>query len=573
MATTWEIELDDGVSGPAKKAAKSLSGLSSEADKLKGSTKAGGAELDKMGGRGASSFSKLGSSMAAAVGPAAAVAIGVAAITAGLALAIKAAASFGSAVLKGFDTARTIRGVANILGKGVPGAADKALDAILDIQRKTAAPLEDITESFNKLTAAGFDTGQAKEIATIRQNLQASGKEGDIFVDKLRDLKKEFEITGDVSDAILEDLSETLGGSKKFMEELSKATGKSVKELKKLQADKKLKDLPGIQEAITKTAIKLGKEFDGVSKASKPLAERLKSLTDRAFTEIGRGIKLDIIEDLFDLLDSPEATKLFQDIGKGLNVAVGVLKKFGKGFLDAFGPAIPGLKKLGKEVLKAFGFMDKDALTSIGKLAGALGGMVAKWVVQGVQIAAGAALAAAAFIKMAMGIVGMAQNAISVVTYMKDMVIAALGTLSSIVQQLGLAVSQGFAGGFLSGIGLVSSAASALANAVKSAVAGATGLQIKSPSRVFMGYGDMTTAGFAKGMESGSGDVQKATQGTFSPAALTSSMAGSTALSGGSGGGGNTIIVNVDGSGGNGEDLADLIARRVAEVLDTTAHA
>lgn len=593
MATTWEIELDDGVSGPARKAAGALGGVSAEADKLKSSAKAGGEALDRMfkrdangklrdlkgrfvsGAENASRFGgelgATGGKLAAMVGPAALAAAGVAALTVGFGLAVKAAGAFGSAVAKGFDTARTIRGVANILGKGVPGAADKALDAILDIQRKTAAPIEDITESFNKLTQAGFDSKQAGEIATIRQNLQAAGKEGDIFLDKLRDLKKEFEITGDISDAVLEDLSESLGGSQKFMEALSEATGKSVKELKKLQADKKLKDLPGIQEAITKTAIKLGKEFDGLSKASKPLGERLKSLADVAFTEIGRGIKLDILEDLFKILESDDAKKFFQDIGKGLNAAVGVLKKFGSGFMKAFGPAIPELKKLGSAVLKAFGFMDEDAMASIGNLAGVLGGMAAQALVFGIKIAAGAAIAVAGFVKMAIGISNMATATMDRVRGMRDMVKNNLFTLAAIAQELGYAVSEGFANGITSGITAVITAAKALATSVKNAVKGA--LEIKSPSRVFQGYGDMTTAGFAKGVEGGSGDVQSATQGTFSPEALQRSVANSSALSGAGGRGGNTITINVEVNGGEGGDLPELIARRISEVLSTTATA
>ncbi|MGB1223783.1 MAG: hypothetical protein ACPHCN_06520 [Mycobacterium sp.] len=592
MATTWEIELQDKVSGPATKAAAALGGVSSEADKLKASAKAGGTELDRMfkrdsngklrdlngrfvsGAENASRFGGAlggaGSGLAAIGGPAALAAAGIAAVTIAAGLAIKALSAFGAGVAQGFDTARTIKGVANILGKGVPGAADKALDAILDIQRKTAAPIEDITESFNKLTQAGFDSKQAAEIATIRQNLQAAGKEGDIFLDKLRDLKKEFEITGDISDAVLEDLSESLGGSQKFMEALSEATGKSVKELKKLQADKKLKDLPGIQEAITKTAIKLGKEFDGLSKASKPLGERLKSIAEIAFTEMGRGINLDFLGDIFKLLESDDAKKLFQDIGKGLNVAVGVLKKFGSGFLKAFGPAIPELKKLGSAVLKAFGFMDKDAVASIGSLAGVLGVMAAQALVFGIKVAAGAALAIAGFMKFAIGVANMATAAMDRVTGMRDMIKNTLFTIAAVVQELGFAVSEGFANGITSGITMVITAAKSLAAAVKGAVAGA--LEIKSPSRIFMGYGDMTTAGFAKGMEGGSSDVQRATKGTFSPDALQRSLAGSSALSAPSGGAGNTITINVE-VNGEGGDLADVIARRVAEVLDTTATA
>ena len=108
----------------------------------------------------------------------------------------------------------------------------------------------------------------------------------------------------------------------------------------------------------------------------------------------------------------------------------------------------------------------------------------------------------------------MVNNARSAIQNVVNTIATTLRTAISQMTSIGSQIVQGLASGIRNGISTV---VNAVASVVSSAIStGKSKLGIRSPSRVFMGIGDNTVAGFALGLERSSKDAEKAAAGTAS---------------------------------------------------------
>jgi hypothetical protein len=144
-------------------------------------------------------------------------------------------------------------------------------------------------------------------------------------------------------------------------------------------------------------------------------------------------------------------------------------------------------------------------------------------------------------------------------------------TMYDTFHDVGLNIVKGIADGVKDGAFYV---ANGMAGLAKSTINGFKGLlDINSPSGVFMELGGYTAQGFALGIERGTGNAQDAVAGLVAvPSRSTidanvSSLVATPRFGNGAGGvGGNVTFVNHWNVQG-GSDSADVIARRLEEVL------
>jgi hypothetical protein len=119
----------------------------------------------------------------------------------------------------------------------------------------------------------------------------------------------------------------------------------------------------------------------------------------------------------------------------------------------------------------------------------------------------------------------------------------------------------GLVGGIESGVGLVIDAVKGLGTSAMGAIKGVLG--IASPSKEMAKLGGHTAAGFAQGVDNGSGGAQEAMGDMVAPPKVGSGGGGKAAR-----GGGGTYSIEINASGGNASELAELVAAKLAEVLE-----
>jgi tape measure domain-containing protein len=133
-------------------------------------------------------------------------------------------------------------------------------------------------------------------------------------------------------------------------------------------------------------------------------------------------------------------------------------------------------------------------------------------------------------------------------------------------QGIGTSIVDGIVAGIRGAAGRVTEAVQGMASgAVNSA---REFLGIRSPSRVFAELGDQTAAGFAVGVERGTGDAQGAVQSLVAPPALGAGGAGAGAPLAGRAG---VFQIFVDGAGREAAAIVDEIEQRVGVTFDRLA--
>lgn len=213
------------------------------------------------------------------------------------------------------------------------------------------------------------------------------------------------------------------------------------------------------------------------------------------------------------------------------------------GFLSGFGEG-------GKVVV--------DAMLAIGKALGfgdrlSDSAATAKLFGKALALAAGAAVAAATAIVVVSGIImGLVSSFASgaaaffvIGSMLVDDLTSKADDLLNAGISLGSNLWQGMVQGIEMGITAITDAGTRLANAAKSAVAGA--LSIQSPSRVMMEMGGYTAAGFAQGVDGGAGQVDSAMREMVAPPPAPVLGRGGTSTSTTLAAGGITVHVNVQG--------------------------
>jgi len=583
-----EIDLDQNVDREAKQAARGLDKFDRSADKAgRGAGKAG-RQFTKTES-GLDSLKSTVSSMKAPI-------MGlVAAFTAVGVAAGAVTAKFGEAVLKGNDFARTTRGMfSSFTGSAAEGEA--ALEDIMRIARKTAAPLEEVRKSYGTLRATGVEGQLLNDLVTMRFDFLAMGEEAESAFGKFTDAMVEGEVTA----SQFEDIAKNLGGKDVF----GKALGLSELAMQDTQAGaeqlgKELKEMDPkhmleVAAATHDARSGLGK----TAKAAAALEARLRSLSELGGLEIGRRVDspfAGILDDAEKFAASKDGQKLFSDIADAINTALPIVMAFGTGLMVSFSvlgavldPVIAGIAKL-------MGTTDagvwEGLFAGVGLVVGVLGGFAALLISIPLQLLAFGVIVGTAAFSWARDLVSGVSSGVSGVQFqlqfMKLNMQIHFDALKAQAIGWGANLVSGFAEGITSGAAQAVAAVKSVVSQVKSAAT--SGLDLHSPSKVFEDIGANVTAGAAGGIQSGIPDLKAATASTFDPSVMTAdapaiaapgpelfgAMGGGSAPAaapaasgGGGGGGGNTVNITVNcEAGDDGDSIAQKVRREVETAL------
>ncbi len=440
-----------------------------------------------------------------------------------------AAKAFGRAALKGAEFGRTTKNILTAIASGDAAKGAEDFEAILEVAKLTKAPLEEVREGFVRLRQAGLSTQEAIDFTTIRQDIQAAGGEGDIFLDKMRDLAKEGQVTA----TIFEDVAEQLGGK----EILGKELGLFGLQLDNTEAGVEALDLALKQldpEVFKDAAVRVAEargEIGSLSAGAREAGDVFDSIAEVSFAEIFKdfdlgklfGPLLSLVQPALDAI-IPLITELVEGFGEGLGEVLPIIEENLKFIGDLFGE-VTG---------EGTGF--KDVIRGVGRALGVVIGII------GAALAGIAALIAivvavkVAFNNFANSVLELGKNIVSsLVNGIKNAGPAAVGALKDVVNSA--------------------------VNAAKSA------LGIASPSKVFEELGEFSAEGFAQGIAGQAGNVQGVSAGALSPGPAV------TAAAGGVGGGVNvesTIVVQ--GAGDAAEVAAMVKTVFLSEVGDAVAQ-
>ncbi len=582
------LDLDQNVDTESKKAARGLKKFERTAESAGRGAKGAGKKISTV----ESGLAKLRAGFAAIRGPAL---VAVAAFVAVGAAVGVLAVKVGQAALKGEDFARTTRGMFEKFS-GSAAVGEEALKDIRDIAFDTAAPLQELRQTYGTLFAAGLRGQMLKDMTTIRFDMMAMGEEGESAFGKITDAMVEGEVTASQFEDMVKgaafdrkELGLALGISEAAlnMEKGAESAALLGEALKKLSPEAFLK----IVRDLHKARAGMGK----TAKAAASFDQRLASLSELAGLEIGMRLKspfVGLLEDAETFMRSEAGQDLFADVSKGMQVVMNLGKSLFSGFgaeITKHGPAIKEIfgdiaKDLAspetQEAMKAWG---KNIARSVG-WAVRIGGVIFGLVVPAFRLFSAVldtiGTIVEPFVAAIATIIGWLVALTDSFMSTFAIIFAFLASLADDFVQAGIDLMQGLADGVTAG-----------ANAAVAAVKGAAGqvlavmksaFKLGSPSKVFADIGGNVTAGFAGGIDAGSSTMQAATASTFEPEALIppaaagpspdlfgAQGAAQAANDGGGGGGGVgspsvTIMVTVEGGGEEqGENIGQAVRREI----------
>lgn len=401
-AVELAIKLRDQVSGPARKAQDSLAGIRREADGLKNAgaganrlakqvqqfTDANGRLRDMRGrfvggGGGARGGGGIlgGLGLGASVGGGLALGAGLAGMLSGAAraaldlgmalakVAANAALAFGKAVAGAALFREKAEGAFRLLGHGKFNAADQ-LDRVKKLAQELGLPFEDAIGSFKHLLAMQFTPKAAEDVIKMTSDLRAIGADADQVKRSIMAMTQ-IKAKGRLQTEELLQLAEAGVSLELVMGQLSKATGKSGDDLRKLLETGKItgeQGLAAIGEAIKqKVGIKnfgdAGRAFATETIAG--MVERLKNLKSFLLDDIVKRIKpafeslKPIFNDIMAAFESPAAAKALDAVAAVINGLVATVKAawpivkafgegVGKGFVQGWDAAQKGLQAFSK---------------------------------------------------------------------------------------------------------------------------------------------------------------------------------------------------------------------------------
>lgn len=481
--------------------------------------------------------------------------VGVAAaVIAVTAASVGALVAFGRFALEGANAART----ANLFREAATGSAENARNLGQQVDL-LASKVSTSKEELNELAIGLARNGVQGQVLVDTFNAvgQAADAMGSEAASKLRGMVE----AGRLSQRFFATRESLIGTGVSF-DEVAASIARSMKvglgDAKAALAEGRVGlgvGAAALRDAVEKKfgAINARKMLD-ITVQSKKFRENLKGLTS--------GINLDPLlkggAAFFSLVDESTVT------GAALKQMVTL---FGDGFAKAFGAAAPvgaqffkglvigaltftvAILKVRKAVQGALG--DRKLVGDIDVMKGAL---VAGQVVA-TTFAAVLVTVAGAFGVLAVAIAGPVAALARIIGAFQEGV-TFLRSLNGV--EIGQALVDGLVKGISAGGAAVKAAVVGLADSAKGALTGA--LKIKSPSKVFEGYGANTTEGFARGVDASAPRAQAAVD-AMAPEGP----------SGGAGGGGGassrasavTLTVNITISGGGGGADRALVAPEV----------
>lgn len=349
-------------------------------------------------------------------------------------------------------------------------------------------------------------------------------------------------------------------GPDAFFKELSARTGEGLATLKKKLAEGKVDTNEALESLYTLLTRKTGKDLGGagvdMSKTLEAKLTHLKDLPEQFFQKLAKTEAFDKLTGAADrLLEklSPEGKtgmKLFEALEHGASAVVDAIDSID---IDEVGSALEELASDVKPVIDVFTALGR----AVGHVASAVDAVVHSKFAEIVGIAA---RGTGTVLKVAAKGIDQSQFGGAVgglVEYLTSPVKAD-------AEKAGKATGDGLAAGTKASESKVEAASHSLGDAASSGTREALG--IHSPSKVFAELGAQTAAGFAAGVEKGSGMVDDVVRGAF---AVPAPMGGRVAA------GGSPIVVSVGdivvqvhgGSSSTAEEIGEVVRAVVRDQL------
>lgn len=508
MSLDFIARLQDGISGPAKDAQKSLEAL---------------------GGAGGGAGTILAGAGVAIAGAFAAAAVAITAFALAAASGRVAFESQLEALLGTESAAKDVAGAIDEIAKKVPMAADRLESLAVGL---AAAGLQGkvLTDTLETLAIVGSAAGDkaASKLEKLVQKMGAAGK---------FDLNaKALAGTGLTIQGVLEQLAASSGKSLAEVTAAMKAGTISVEQgMAAINAAAKKR----FGAALEKQTLSLGTQFLKLKEAFVNLFEDIDILP------FLRGMK-----DVLSIFDSSTSTGkalkevfvgTFNGILSAATAALPYVKAMLKGMVVATLQMYIVLKPIGRAIVEAFsaaGIADFNTAVTVGKVL--MYGLAAT-----IAIVVGSIAFMIGFIALPFVLLGVALiAAYDGIVWLIDAVSTIGGVIGSAFASAWEAVTAFVAGflmapgqiiaglvdGIIGGIGAVVGAITQLGAAAVDALSSV--LDINSPSKVFEGLGAFTSEGFAEGVTGASPQVNTAVGDMAGGAAATAAGAGA----GGAGG-------------------------------------
>jgi len=542
------FELVDEASSPAGKIHRELERLERD---LKQLDRASG---QHMGGVG-ESFQGVGVGAVAMGSTIGGVATKVIAGAAQMAAAVavfagQAALQFGQAAI-GAATFREKSELAlSLLRHGENGAAQ--FEHIKDIALELGTPLNDTVKSFQKLAAMQFSEASAETFFKRMQDLRAVGADADQTGRALLAITQ-IKATGHLQGDELLQLADAGVSVQLVMQELAKATGKTVEEVDKLKSAGKISAdmaLDAIDKAIGKktgaaVAGDAGKRFadstisgmsdrianlggillDDVGKELTPALLRLKPLLDdvfkglqsdsfkqflatagKALGEIVDGVLelKPILNDVFAGLTGDTSQAVMMDVAHAIRAVLEtardawpIVKQLLGGMGDGMGEGFKALEQIAVVIQQAFGGKSEADMQKMGELAREVGHALGLMVVDFLAVAAAVGALIAAGIAVNAWLFGLKTDI--------DNFLKGLGTMA---HDGAVNFIDGLVNGLNAGVARVQAAVAGLGS--NTLIELAHILRLGSPSKETDWMGQMAGAGLVGGVESMIPAAQKA---------------------------------------------------------------
>jgi tape measure domain-containing protein len=471
-----------------------------------------------------------------------------------------------------FSTQETVDLFKSLIGAGFkPGDLERAATAIGDAVSTTGGGKETmgrVTQALAKIRATG--KLQLDELNILFENRVVNQEDlyktiadsmGVKDPTKVADLISKGKIKGDVAiEAILKTMETTRGGG---MEAKSKTLEGAWSTLSSLPFElfdqakaKKGGGMAGFYDSIKEIVNTINSAFAGNSTGAQMLVGWINGIAT-ALTVVSK-LMLSLVQGFLkgfgvDKLASSTKgltelnPKSIEELGKNIAV-VGA----------AAGTAASGMINLNAQIISAIGYASQfDAVLTVVKVTA-----IAIAVVVGVIAAAigivllGVFITIAAPILVTIALVGAVIAVFWAFLAAIDSVVNAVSGLD--LSSIGGNIVQGLINGMQSKMGELSAIASTMAATVKDGVAGATGLNLGSPSKVMKSFGGYTAEGLSQGISAGTAEVAK-TSVNMAAAVTQGASTGSAGASGGGKGGIQIGTLNVTASGGGAEALKNSI--------------
>lgn len=434
---------------------------------------------------------------------------------------------------------------------------EKIMLAIGQIKSKGVLQMEELQ---GQLAEAGINVGKTLEIIGRRVGKSTADVRKMISAGKIDSNTGIWAIVKSI---------EEMGGGK-----LGSVADKASKSISSMMAG--LQFRPGLLGLKLAEALEGGAGEGAVRRALQNLLAATNPDKSPAMKELlasAAGLADELLQLLLGPLSSGGSAKGMQEIlakmAEGARLAANAIREVRPvvhGFLAGFGEGSKVVFDAMLAIGKALGFGDRlsshaDKAKLFGKALAIIGGIA-------VGVAAVIVAVSGAVMTLVTSMISGVAAFFGISSAMVDDLTSKADDLLNAGIELGSNLWQGMVQGIENGITAISDAGTRLAEAAKSAVAGA--LSIQSPSRVMMEMGGYTAAGFAQGVEGGAGQVDAAmTDMVAPPAPVLGRSGGGSVTSNTLAAGGITVNVVLQGAEGAAPGaVASEVRAGVSEALE-----